>query len=239
MFSRLSKKNRLFVSLLYMAVITVMGFGLFKAVDAGYSYFFKNNSSKPNFASEFENASVSEAASKVSDDSSQVEQDLSQDPKGLESLNIDPEIPSYITAGTDFEAGEYMLISTSDSSYYKIIDGDPKSSSSIKDDRIFYNNSYVKVTDGQRLYLVDAYVEEISTKTPPSSATLSTGMYKVGRDIPEGHYTVHATGKEGNVIVLSSPNSRDIQTYSYFRENVDLTVKNGQYIILSMASISY
>lgn len=69
--------------------------------------------------------------------------------------------------------------------------------------------------------------------TSSESQTYSSGMYKVGTDIPSGEYVVFAKSGTGYFCVSSDSNQNDITFNDNFEYNSIITVEDGEYLDLS------
>lgn len=246
MFSKLSSKDQIIVILIYIFIVVFTG--------SFMSIFFGNISAKMKPAVTAKVSAVSENLPKndqipskkepapekvVSDDKNENAEAAKSKDCNENFPKFDPSTPLFLTAGKNIKAGEYKLISKGDASYFKLTDGSSNEKLSILDDRIFKNCCYVRINDGQRLYLVDASIENISGKTPSQTGLLNDGMYKVGTDIPAGTYMLTPTSGIASFDISSSPKRNDIYSSQYFSNPIAVSVRNGDYLSLMMASLKY
>ena len=141
--------------------------------------------------------------------------------------------------GSDFIAGEYVLISTSDFSGYFAISSDANGDSIIAND-LFEVNSIVTVKSGEYLKLSRCIAVESTDFY--SSYTIKTGndgiMLKVGYDIMPGTYKLIArSDTQGYYAIYNDSRHTKIVTNDLFKNSAWVTVSAGQYIVLSRCHI--
>lgn len=141
--------------------------------------------------------------------------------------------------GRDFIAGEYVLLNTSDYSGYFAINSDVNSRDTIANG-LFEVNSIITVYDGEYLELSRCIA--IESTDFYSSYTIKTDrdgtMLKVGYDIIPGEYKlIAASGTQGYYSIYNDSRQTDIIDNSLFKNSAWVTVKYGQYIVLSRCHI--
>lgn len=142
--------------------------------------------------------------------------------------------------GSDIEAGEYFVYSTSPISCYFEVSSDSSGqlTSIITNDNIstfafvtVEAGQYLKVNGGNFMKAADA-----SVPGADANGNYSAGMYRVGIDIPAGEYKVICTSEIWCYIEVSSDSSgslysivsnENINTFSY------ITVSDGQYLTVN------
>lgn len=141
--------------------------------------------------------------------------------------------------GRDFIAGEYVLLNTSDHSGYFAISSDANGRNTIANG-LFEVNSIITVYDGEYLELSRCIA--IESTDFYSSYTIKTDrdgtMLKVGYDIMPGEYKlIAASGTSGYYSIYNDSRQTDIIDNSLFKNSAWVTVKYGQYIVLSRCHI--
>jgi len=141
--------------------------------------------------------------------------------------------------GRDFIAGEYVLLNTSEYSGYFAISSDANGRNTIANG-LFEVNSIITVYDGEYLNLSRCIA--IESTDFYSSYTIKTDrdgtMLKVGYDILPGEYKlIAASGTSGYYSIYNDSRQIDIIDNSLFKNSAWVTVKQGQYIILSRCHI--
>ena len=147
--------------------------------------------------------------------------------------------------GRDIPAGEYVLYADT-SQYYGLVEVDNDSKQLIEGVvswNLIYGRAYITVEEGQ--YLIFEGTVGYSLANDPaldtSSGQLGDGMYKVGKDLPAGQYTVTSVydeeGWEGYIeISKDSKHLVDGSSVIYmdaFLGSKTITVTDGQYITLA------
>jgi len=141
--------------------------------------------------------------------------------------------------GRDFIAGEYVLLNTSDYSGYFAISSDTNGRNTIANG-LFEVNSIITVYDGEYLELSRCIAIEVTDFY--SSYTIKTDrdgtMLKVGYDIMPGEYKlIAASGTSGYYSIYNDSRQTDIIDNNLFKNSAWVTVKYGQYIVLSRCHI--
>lgn len=134
--------------------------------------------------------------------------------------------------GTDMPSGEYVLFT--DSSGYFSVSSDSSGNNILFNDN-FKNNSIVTVKSGEYLELSRCYAERIEDVT--SLSTNADGMFLVGKHLSAGEYKLQATGK-GYYCIYSDSRHKEIVDNDNFENTTYVSVRNGQYLLLSRAKIS-
>lgn len=141
--------------------------------------------------------------------------------------------------GSDMPAGEYVLIGSGMSYYQVAKDSTGQLDSLISNDN-FSKRSIITLSNGQYLTLKNctAYAFKDAPKVEPLNGILPEGMYKVGVDLPAGEYKVNADSMGYVEVSTSSTHNLDsIVSNDNFQGEKYITVKDGQYIKLTRASI--
>ncbi len=141
--------------------------------------------------------------------------------------------------GRDFIAGEYVLLNTSDYSGYFAISSDANGRDTIANG-LFEVNSIITVYDGEYLELSRCIA--IASTDFYSSYTIKTDrdgtMLKVGYDILPGEYKLIAvSGTYGYYSIYNDSRQTKIVDNNLFKNSAWITVKYGQYIVLSRCHI--
>lgn len=141
--------------------------------------------------------------------------------------------------GRDFTAGEYVLLNTSEYSGYFAISSDANGRDTIANG-LFEVNSIITVYDGEYLELSRCIA--IESTDFYSSYTIKTDrdgtMLKVGYDIMPGEYKlIAASGTQGYYSIYNDSRQTKIVDNSLFKNSAWVTVKSGQYIVLSRCHI--
>ena len=141
--------------------------------------------------------------------------------------------------GRDFVAGEYVLLNTSDYAGYFAISSDANGRDTVANG-LFEVNSIITVYDGEYLELSRCIA--IESTDFYSSYTIKTDrdgtMLKVGYDIMPGEYKlIAASGTSGYYSIYNDSRQTDIIDNSLFKNSAWVTVKYGQYLVLSRCHI--
>lgn len=150
--------------------------------------------------------------------------------------------------GQDMPAGEYKLYSTeglSGVSYFEIAKDSSNTIESIIANDNFYSFTYVTLAEGQYFKLTDARAVPVNDAavSDPENGKYSSGMYKVGFDIPAGEYKVFpeedsTLGYGYYEITSNSAHVLDsIIANDNFEDPRYITLKEGQYVKLNEAYI--
>ena len=143
--------------------------------------------------------------------------------------------------GWDFIEGEYVLLSTSDYAGYFAITTDSNGNDIIANDN-FETNSIVTVRSGEYLklnrcvavYAPDFY-SQYTIRTDNDGTMLRVG---VGYDIMPGEYKLISTSEyQGYWCIYNDSRHTDIVDNDLFSNSAWVTVKSGQYIVLSRCHI--
>lgn len=137
--------------------------------------------------------------------------------------------------GDTMPAGEYVLFATSGNGYFEL------SSDSLGDSIIcnenFEYNSIITVNRGEYLKLSRCYAEPIDSAGDVS--TSGTGMFKIGTHLSAGEYKLEATGTaSAYYCIYGDGRQDDIVDNDNFEGTAYVTVRNGQYLLLSRCKIS-
>lgn len=146
--------------------------------------------------------------------------------------------PGEYLVGTDIPAGEYSLDNTmglSLVSHFKLY------SNAEKDETVFENiissNYIVNIEDGQLLEF------EYATALPLSKTkdlnTAGSGMFKVGYHIDAGTYTVCSSTLGGICAIYDPDDQKNAIDFDLFTGMKEVTVEDGQYLLLSECYIDY
>ena len=136
--------------------------------------------------------------------------------------------------GTDIPAGEYVIFANSGAGYF-CLSSDSNGNDIITNNNFKYN-SIISVLDGEYLALSRSYavpIDEVQT-LPLDEAD----MLKVGMHIESGEYKLTADGGKGYYCVYNDGRQDDIEANKNFESSAYVTVKDGQYLLLSRCSFS-
>ena len=141
--------------------------------------------------------------------------------------------------GLDFTAGEYVLISTSKFAGYFQISSDSNGRNIIAND-LFDVNSIITVYSGEYLELSRCIA--VNAADFYSRYTLKTGnsgtMLRVGYDIQPGEYKLIAdSDTSGYYCIYNDSRHTDIIDNNLFKNSAWVTVRSGQYIVLSRCHV--
>lgn len=137
--------------------------------------------------------------------------------------------------GQDIKAGEYKVFSENNSVAYieSSKDSTGNMDSIIFNDNI-QNTSYIIVNDGNYLKLTGCYAIPVEKAKKFEGDKITSGMYKVGVDIPRGEYKVISDGNASYFEVNTKPHDINaIVTNENFSDSRFITVSDGQYLKLS------
>lgn len=138
--------------------------------------------------------------------------------------------------GIDMPAGEYVLFSDSGSGYYAV-SSDSNGTEILSNDNFDYN-SVITVDEGTYIKLsrcMAVPAEEVE------KIDMSKGnMFRVGKDIEAGEYSLESTGSDGYYCIYSDSRQQgtnSIVANENFSGNTYVTVSDGQYLKLSRCAI--
>ena len=147
--------------------------------------------------------------------------------------------------GTDVKAGRYDITCTSGSGNFFVYDGgmpivnEILASSSDEAMGLGVTKIQYDLEDGQKIVISGINNVVFTPSTISLNTKLSTGMHKVGRDVPEGSYVATAPEGSGNFFVYSKsgmPKVNEIlgkDDFGLAVEKVKFTVKEGEIIVIS------
>lgn len=141
--------------------------------------------------------------------------------------------------GRDFIAGEYVLLNTSDYSGYFAVSSDSNGQNTIVNG-LFEVNSIITVYDGEYLELSRCIAIESSDfySSYTIKSDLDGTMLKVGYDIMPGEYKLIATSdRQGYYCIYNDSRQTHIVDNDLFKNSSWVTVKSGQYLVLSRCHI--
>lgn len=140
--------------------------------------------------------------------------------------------------GDDLPPGEYYVQCTSSNLYVEV-----SSAPSNRIDDIVYNlntegGAYITLESGEYLEIDGGSLYELDDAPyigPDEDGYYREGMYKVGKDIPEGQYKVESLGSSGYYEILSNSRHVDIVSNDYFESGTrTINLNNGEYLVLGM-----
>lgn len=243
MFSKLTTKNKILVILIFF--ITILFFSL--ALSFGTKAIFDQSSQKK-ISAEAEEIHSEE---KLDDEKKEKEEDppeeveeikpitkTESDKEKIPEVISDPLVPSSYKIGIDISEGIYKLESIdNNSSYYKITCKSEDNYEFIVEEELFSYFTYIQVSSGQTLYLVDADITSMDSAKPFSGSNFVDGKYIVGFDIPEGSYKVTSRGDVGSISISTSAKQSDTIFQQYISNEVTINLKKGQYLMTSMVNL--
>lgn len=138
--------------------------------------------------------------------------------------------PGMYKVGTDIPSGEYVVFASDDNTGYFCVSADSNQNDIYFNDSFNYN-SIITVQDGEYLELSRCHA--ISITEDPEVNTTSSGMFKVGVHIPSGEYKIESTYGSGYYCIYSDSRQSDIIANNGFEGQSYVTVKDGQYLLLS------
>ena len=142
--------------------------------------------------------------------------------------------------GYDIEPGEYIILANSSISAYFCLSNDSNGSDIIANDNFDYN-SIITVRSGEyleisraRMMLLSEFVKHYSIPT-----NIDGTMYKVGTNLSAGEYKLVSTSDYGGYYCIYESSRQDeIIANDNFENRTYVTVKRGQYLVLSRCKIS-
>ncbi len=186
----------------------------------------KDNSSTKDTTTDNVATSAANATQKVADEITE---------RVAEEIDTTPWIKAGMyKAGTDIQAGEYVIYAES-MAYYQVSNDSTGSLDSIVSNDNFSGNRYITVTDGQYIEITNAKMLTVDDAKPiePADGKYADGMYKVGRDIKAGEYKVVPTGTAYVEVANDSTGTLDgIVTNDNIEAEKYITVADGQYLKL-------
>ena len=140
--------------------------------------------------------------------------------------------------GKDIEPGEYIIIGDDSNNlcYYAIMD----TSKHLITDEMFKNRSIISVNKGELFDLrsgATAYTDITAPKTEELGFILKNGTYKIGKDIPQGVYTVPFTNGWSIEIHKNSRHIYDDAIYKKsFNGTKQIELKDGTYVTVQQTN---
>lgn len=142
--------------------------------------------------------------------------------------------------GLDMDAGEYVLLTTSDYSGYFAVTSDPNGDDILFNDN-FAVNSIIEVRKGEYVELSRCIAIEASDFYSEYSIKegLTGVMLRVGYDINPGEYKLVTTeaGRRGYYCIYNDARHDDIVANDNFENSSYVSVRYGQYLILNRCKI--
>lgn len=139
--------------------------------------------------------------------------------------------------GANMPAGEYVLfpVDSSRMAYYSV--SNDSNENDIVFNEIFHTNSIATVRNGEYFLLKNCYA--VPFRQALSVDTSSQGMFKIGIHLPAGTYTVApiSSSRRGYYCIYPDSRHKDISANALFTEPTYVTVKDGEYLVLSNAYI--
>lgn len=129
--------------------------------------------------------------------------------------------------GEKIPAGEYVIFANPGKPAFYCVSSDEKQMD-VLEGNIFYNNSIVRVEDGEYLYMSDCYMKDI--RGVNQLDTSGSGTFLAGKYIAAGEYVVFADN--GNAYYDLYDENMDGIAYDYFENNSMVSIENGQYITI-------
>jgi len=137
--------------------------------------------------------------------------------------------------GTDIPAGEYVLIADMAAYFERTADPSGELDSIIANGN-FSTNTTVTVSEGE--YFIFSSSTAYPINKAPALDTTQQGMFKVGKDIEAGEYTIRSDGEGSYKIVSDSTHTlASLVSQEDFGGDKAVTVSDGQYLILTEAYI--
>lgn len=163
-----------------------------------------------------------------------VESAASAEPKNEIGTKDNPYLEGAYKVGTDIPAGEYLFVVTDSSGGYVCVSADSNQDDIIENE-IVELCWFATVEDGQYLEVDDcAFLHaELGTLNTNADGSFSTGMYRVGIDIPAGEYKLTTEDSGYWCIYNSTDLPLDIVRNKIFDGSSYVTVKDGQYLQIS------
>lgn len=144
--------------------------------------------------------------------------------------------------GTDLKASEYIVVSNGKGkSFIDVMKDDGGSFESSVASDMFTTRSIITVSDGQIFEVMNAtiYTPAAAPKVEPKDGVLPESMYRVGKDLPAGTYKVSKKGTDSYVEITSTSTRAENDTIAYetIKDEIEITVKDGQYLRMSSAEL--
>lgn len=145
-----------------------------------------------------------------------------------------PYLEGSYKVGSDIPAGEYLFVITDTSGGYVCVSADSNKDDIIENE-IVELCWFATVEDGQYLEVRDcAFIKaESATLNINADGSFSSGMYRVGIDIPAGEYKLTTADTGYWCIYKDSVVPFDILNNDVFDASSYVTVKDGQYLKIS------
>ena len=137
--------------------------------------------------------------------------------------------------GSDIPAGMYYLQAEGSTKAYFCISADSSGNSILENDN-FGSHYFLEIEDGDYLELtrcVAIPIEEAEIEFDQNN--LTEGMYRVGIDIPGGEYKLTQTSNLAAYVCVyeGCSKNRDIITNDNFENQKYITVKDGNYLLIT------
>lgn len=143
--------------------------------------------------------------------------------------------------GKDIKAGEYVFIGDEAGGYIEINNSLGGELENIITNDVVNTFIYTSVEDGEYLQIKNGYLIQEKDFNPDINDKYQEGMYKVGRDIKEGQYTVYPEEGAYAPYVEVAKDSRGINKSIIFNDIIEgnsiIKVKDGEYLKLRQAYI--
>jgi len=137
--------------------------------------------------------------------------------------------------GTDIPAGEYVLIADMAAYFERAADPSGELDSIIANGN-FSTNTIVTISDGE--YFIFSSSTAYPIDKAPALDTTQQGMFKAGKDIDAGEYTIRSDGQASYQIASDSTHTlASLVSQEDFEGDKSITVSDGQYLILTEAHI--
>ena len=145
-----------------------------------------------------------------------------------------PYLEGSYKVGSDIPAGEYLFVITDTSGGYVCVSADSNKDDIIENE-IVELCWFATVEDGQYLEVRDcAFIKaDSATLNINADGSFSSGMYRVGIDIPAGEYKLTTDDTGYWCIYKDSVVPFDIVNNDMFDASSYVTVKDGQYLKIS------
>jgi hypothetical protein len=142
--------------------------------------------------------------------------------------------------GENLKAGEYILLSETPQDEARVYVSSDKEGKDVLFDIKFKNSFYVVLQDGQKISMKSCISFPSDQYAPQESSDgkFINGMYKVGKDIDPGQYTVTPDGDGAKYTVYVKPGETVKSEKDSLSENETVDLAAGDYIFLYNCSLT-
>ncbi len=147
--------------------------------------------------------------------------------------------------GKDIKADEYLLVASGDAEIKLLRGEDSGNPDNVITSVSFKNSIYVNIIGCSFIELKNCKIYDLSSvPTRIDGGAYKNGMFKVGKDLEAGNYSVNkvVSSQAGTYKVLSKPYSTEgtvsVQTSGTVTKETTISLNAGQYILLNNVKIT-